>query len=226
MKTCDVCGVSSDKKRVSTFSKYKMTLCPKHYGQMVRYNKIIDTSQETIRDRNRIIIENEYAKILVNNNYFNRQEYVLIDKEDVEKIKDIKWMLNVQPSRYFYTAVVGTVNGRILKMSRFLMDYNGTNVVDHINGNTLDNRKQNLRIITATENKQNVKAEGISKTKNNRWQAHFQRNKKIYTVGMFDTKEEAQQARKIAVELYNKNPNEYSNDLARALVSAKRYKEA
>lgn len=42
-------------------------------------------------------------------------------------------------------------------MHRYLLDYDGSKVVDHINNNTLDCRKENLRIASISKNNSNVK---------------------------------------------------------------------
>jgi hypothetical protein len=76
-------------------------------------------------------------------------------------------------------------------------------VVDHINGDTLDNRRSNLRVVTHTENVWNQKrvgrdsASGIIGVRQHRkrWQAYICEGRKMITLGSFDTAEEARVAR-------------------------------
>ena len=84
--------------------------------------------------------------------------------------------------------------------------------VDHINGNKLDNRKGNLRIVTKSENAMN---KSIS-TKNNtsgfkgvsfykrlsKWQAYVHKNGKCICLGYFETREQAAKAYDIAAKEY------------------------
>lgn len=79
---------------------------------------------------------------------------VLVDLDDIDKLKDRKW---------FYTKSNGVIsnkrkderrvnqNGHI-KIHRLITDAPEDKVVDHINGNTLDNRKKNLRVIVHNDN--------------------------------------------------------------------------
>lgn len=79
-------------------------------------------------------------------------------------------------------------------------------VVDHINGDSLDNRKSNLRIVTQAENMRNIMPnnpmKGIRthtlKDGTIRYSARITVNYKTISLGTFDTLEEAQAARKQA----------------------------
>lgn len=78
----------------------------------------------------------------------------LIDKDDVDKIKDRGWL---------YTRSNGVISNKRkderkpnehghYKLHRIIMDAPDGKDVDHINGNTLDNRKSNLRILSHGDN--------------------------------------------------------------------------
>lgn len=77
-------------------------------------------------------------------------------------------------------------------------------VIDHINGDSLDNRIENLRDVSASENSRNLKCHrrgkplGVSKLKYGKWQAQLPRSsvqpgQKTY-IGVFDTAEQASDA--------------------------------
>ena len=74
---------------------------------------------------------------------------------------------------------------------------NSDSVVDHINNNPLDNRKENLRICTQHQNAYNKKIKlpksgfrGVQKHKN-KWRATITVKSEIKRLGCFDTAEEA-----------------------------------
>lgn len=82
--------------------------------------------------------------------------------------------------------------------------------VDHINGNGLDNRKENLRIVTIAQNQWNTKTrkdnvsgqKGVSFVKKEKkWIVHIQANKKRQYLGYFSDKIEAIKAYKKAEEI-------------------------
>jgi hypothetical protein len=70
--------------------------------------------------------------------------------------------------------------------------------VDHINLNGLDNRRDNLRLATNSQNNMNVRRyrnnksgfKGVHLAKG-RWRASIRLNYKLYHLGYFDTPEEA-----------------------------------
>ena len=98
---------------------------------------------------NQIILHKDYAIIVVtksgDSSYLSE---VLVDKEDLQKIEKIR----VTTRNYAFTCGVPSVNLAHLVMGHIS---NMKTVVDHINGNTLDNRKSNLRIVSAIDNANN-----------------------------------------------------------------------
>ncbi len=69
-------------------------------------------------------------------------------------------------------------------------------VVDHINGDKLDNRRENLRIVTHSQNLQNwhvnrpYRGTGWDAT-NGKWMAYVSKNKKRHNLGRFSSREDA-----------------------------------
>ena len=81
--------------------------------------------------------------------------YAVVDDEDYEKVVEAigkrKWYVHDNGSTKDY-AMSGC---RRQSIHRVVMDNPKGMCVDHINGDTLDNRKQNLRICTKAQNSQN-----------------------------------------------------------------------
>lgn len=95
--------------------------------------------------------------------------------------------------------------------------------IDHINGNTSDNRLCNLRPANRAQNNQNRIARvdcksgvrGVILRKDTKkWQAEIRVNKKLISLGCFQTLEEAAFARKIAEQTYFTHHRETANDYA------------
>ena len=152
------------------------------------------------KEYNEIIVRGAEAKMICYQKG-NRIE-VLIDTEDVPRIAMCgSW--HVTGSGY-----IG--NRKYKRLHRFIMDAPEDMFVDHINGNTYDNRKCNLRIVTHQQNMMNTKlrynnsgAKGVYHDKKyNNYKAKIKFNKKLIHLGTFDTLEEAIKARKEAEAKY------------------------
>lgn len=122
---------------------------------------------------------------------------LLIDNEDYELIKEYNWYFS---DRYVKANLLKNNKYTTITISRIIMKVNNLQVVDHINGNTLDNQKCNLRICSLKENARNKrklklktsKYKGVHWSKNtNKWRATIQINGKNKHLGLFKNEKEA-----------------------------------
>jgi hypothetical protein len=144
---------------------------------------------------------------------------VLVDNEDFEYLNQWKWYLGRDGYAY-RTKFIKRINGKLIKknisMHRYLAKTPKGLETDHINHNRLDNRKKNLRIVTATQNRMNnlphknnssgYKGVSWDKTRN-KWIVFIKYNGKGHNVGRFSTKEEA-------ALVYNKMAEEHFGQYA------------
>ena len=77
----------------------------------------------------------------------NTGAYIYFDLEDYDKIKDYCWYED-KTTVYAKTRMP---NNKYISMHRFVTNYE-YDLVDHINRNKLDNRKENLRNVTKRQN--------------------------------------------------------------------------
>ena len=81
---------------------------------------------------------------------------VLISKEDYERVSSRQWYIKDSTNGIHYVAC--KLNGKTCKLHRFIMNVTErTEVVDHLNRDTFDNRRENLRIVSSTENNLNCR---------------------------------------------------------------------
>lgn len=138
------------------------------------------------------------------------------DKADYDRVKEQFW--TETPRGYIMTAWRGEGDKQSVFLHRFIMEAKDGEIVDHINHDTFDNRRCNLRIVDHYESQRNI---GLSKAntsgykgvslKNGRWCAAIRYNKQEHHLGSFDTPEEAAEARRKAeIELYGEHSYEQS----------------
>lgn len=101
-----------------------------------------------------------------------------VDDEDFASLSQHKWFAFLHHGNW-YAARNITQDGRVvmIRMHREIMGCvkgDGT-IVDHEDGNTLDNRKQNLRFATNTENTRNARPKNGKSYKG----VHFDGRKKL-----------------------------------------------
>lgn len=78
----------------------------------------------------------------------------IVDDDDFQELSKFKWFAWKVTGGNIYAARHIDKN-KIVKMQNYLMNPPAGRIVDHINGDSLDNRKENLRICTQAENNRN-----------------------------------------------------------------------
>lgn len=161
-----------------------------------------------MNSKNQIIIYENYAEILLYNKENNLVGKSMIDIEDIDKIKDLKWYFDAHGGY-----VVSSKCRRQIKLHRFVMDCPQEFCIDHLFHNKLDNRKCNLKIVTIQQNNLNTGVQSNNKSgfrgvfwdkKRNRWLANLRINKSNVHLGYFININDAIKVRKQAENEYFK----------------------
>jgi hypothetical protein len=145
-------------------------------------------------------------------------KFAIVDDDDFEFVSEHKWYCNSN-NMAVYECRIDRTKIRFL-MHRVIMDCPDGMEVDHINGDRLDNRKENLRIVTRHQNMLNRKVRSDSKTgykgveyksdqaRSRPYAAYIRIDNKKKTLGHYKTAEEAA---KIYDEAALKYHGEYAN---------------
>jgi hypothetical protein len=128
----------------------------------------------------------------------------IIDAADAGAVGQFNWRVQSAGENHKYAGRSEMQNGqrRFVLMHRFICNPDDSQYVDHINGNSLDNRRQNLRVCTQSENLCNR-----AKQSNNRsgykgvylhapgvWRSRIQFRGNLTDLGLFNDPEAAHQA--------------------------------
>lgn len=120
-------------------------------------------------------------------------ETALVDADDYERLSKLKWYaVSSRDCKYAKTGKNGRMHRIILNVTDPKL------IVDHINGDGLDNRKTNLRVVSNLENIKNrqrpsgkrLSIPGVYR-RNNKWATSVCVDYKDVWLGLFDTEEEA-----------------------------------
>lgn len=132
-----------------------------------------------------------------------RGHMALIDDQDFPMIVDMKWR-SCRNYNTFYAQGHVLVDGvwRTVMMHRLILDAPTGVLVDHINGDGLDNRRANLRLVNNSQNQMNRKNVTSSSgykgvtflPKSGKWQAQIKKDGKNIYLGVFKTPEQAHAA--------------------------------
>jgi hypothetical protein len=135
---------------------------------------------------------------------------VQVDDRDLDLAATYRWTAHLMQRRGCVRpiAVIGWKPGdsyQMARLHRLLMGAKKGEIVDHIDGDPLNNRRSNLRICTIAENARNRKSgltksgyKGVSRHSTRQrakpWRAKIMAEGKEYKLGHFETSQEAHAA--------------------------------
>jgi hypothetical protein len=137
--------------------------------------------------------------------FTNKGTAIVVDEQDYAFLNQHTWWINNGYARTI-------IDGQRIYMHRLITGASNFLVVDHINHNTLDNRRDNLRVCTQKENLYNRKPrydnpyeKGVSKSASGKFRARIKLNGKEKYLGTFDTPEDAGRAYLEAADLIQRD---------------------
>ena len=183
----------------------------------------------------RPFMKNEYFEqddcYLIKIQYKTEYISVYIDKEDLEKVQLYNWRTSHKRNK-IYIVTGQSKNHNLMYLHNYLMNYAPIpqQEIDHIDGNSCNNRKSNLRLVLRQSNIDNTKVRidnqigirGVSQNKKNGlYKCDFSYHNQRFYFKDWKTCEEAVYCRKIAedyfgIETLSKNPlaQQYLNKLS------------
>lgn len=187
---CDNCG-KTFLKRKRSFKVTKHNYCCK------------ECFYTSCRKENVIHDRGDYSEIEIHSNKHGLF-LVKIDTEDLNKVSSYKWTVSLHKGGVFYIVGRDRASKTNIQLHRIITDCPKGLTVDHINHDTLDNRKQNLKVCTQAENNLNKDMHPLNTSgyknisidkKIGKFRVTISRNRRWMQIGAYKTIEEAIKAR-------------------------------
>jgi hypothetical protein len=146
--------------------------------------------------------------------YLGESEWAILDPQDFYSFGNFKWSLGGNGKKYYAVRSAKNENGeiKIVRLHRQIIEAPDGFLVDHRNGNGLDNRRTNLRVATQSQNMQNRRKRknttskfiGVSFDKeHSKWDARIYHQRKQVFLGRFVNEIEAAKAFDEAAKKYH-----------------------
>jgi hypothetical protein len=124
-----------------------------------------------------------------------------IDAADIPLVQGKRWRVAISKAGHPYVCTGQSPNGTFVMLHRLLLTPPRDRFVDHVDGNTLNNRRSNLRLATGRQNNANRVAarnnrlgvKGVVR-ECQRYKAEIWSNGQRHRLGSFATAEEASAA--------------------------------
>jgi len=157
-------------------------------------DQVVPMVDEAVMDSLLVPISINNSVVMIPLHDYENRVWATVDAIDAEAIQKFAWFKH-RVDGYALTKT----DGRLMSMHRYIMwDAPKNQVIDHINGNRLDNRRCNLRAVTTAENgrnrqgaNRNNQSSGVRNVsldkRSGKWRVHCRKNGKDHWGGSFDS---------------------------------------
>lgn len=155
----------------------------------------------------------------------SQNKYTTIDTEDLTKVENYRWYAKFSRPKNWYATNSKRINSRSCLSRLQSLIFPEYGLIDHINIDGLDNRKENLRKTTTALNNYNINPRsptgflGVN-AYGGKYNARVSVKRKLVHLGAFDTPEEAA---KVVNEFRNKLIQQLEEELAQNTPSCPRH---
>lgn len=136
--------------------------------------------------------------------YITKSEFAIVDDSDYELVKRYKWRIQKIKNSEDLAYALAFINGKYVLMHRLLTDAKEGFYVDHVNSNGLDNRRENLRICTCSQNAMNQRKQKRQTSSiykgvrlhhySKKWEVRIKKDGVRYHLGSFESELDAAMA--------------------------------
>jgi hypothetical protein len=143
--------------------------------------------------------------------------FALVDSCDYQRVtQGAKWFAKLEKGKRFYVIRNNREIGLVERLHRVILDAQPGDVIDHINGSGLDNRRINLRFVSASENLRNSSIsrrnvtgfKGVHVGGSKSWYAAIYLDSRLVRLGTYPTPQ-------IAAEAYDEAAIQHFGQFAR-----------
>lgn len=138
---------------------------------------------------------------------YGEGKFALVSPEDYDRVMERRWIV----TKFGYPRRTRQGEEAPILLHQFLLNPPPGMHADHVNGDRLDNRRENLRLCTQLQNNQNMgkirrptssRFKGVSRTKFGKWDVRIRVEGRQKTLGTFLDEEEAARAYDAAARKY------------------------
>jgi len=133
------------------------------------------------------------------------REWTILDQKDYYRYGNLKWSLGGSKKKFYAVSGIKDKDGnfKMVRLQRLIMNEPPGLLVDHKNGDSLDNRRENLRIATRTQNlfntrkRKNTSSRFVGVSIDKRyclWEAYITHRRKKIFLGYFKNEVDAARA--------------------------------
>jgi hypothetical protein len=211
-KFIDLTGMAFDRLKVIKYVGESKWLCecncPKHNQVVVKGNNLKSGNTTSCGCKTKKYWEPINIDQYTYGIPLTKGHVAFIDKDDFDKVKDYAWWSDYDKVLDSFYAK-GWIDGKNIRMHRLILNVPTNTIVDHKDHNTLNNKKNNLRLCTQSQNCQNKRMQSDNSTgykgvylekKTNKYRSKIRINGKLKHLGYYSTAIEAYTAYKTVAE--------------------------